>query len=113
MATWKTVLPPDVALIAREIWLNAILEASYPRRYLAGLDGTIFYFSAKRTGDNEVLRAQTWSPVAELPPLWLTQGGEALMKYAQSDSRSADALRAELQTIRNKLFAYYREHGRH
>jgi len=104
-------LPADIVVLVREIWLNAILEAHYPRLYIAGLDGTIFYFGAKRS-DSELLGAQAWSPEADSPPLWITNAGVEVLKYALATSADVDALRRDLLATRNRLFAHYSEHGR-
>lgn len=66
-------LPADVAKMVRDIWLNAILEAHYPRFLLQGADGDTHYFGAMRDDSRLLLRAEAWSPEADFPPrCWLT-----------------------------------------
>jgi hypothetical protein len=112
-ARLKVELPSDLAILIREIWLNAILEARYPRFPLGGADGEDHYFGAMRYHSREILRAEVWSPSSNLPPLWMAKAGAEIFSYTRSKSSSADRLRAYLLALRQKLFAYYAKHGRH
>jgi hypothetical protein len=112
-AEHRTVpFPFELATLVREIWLNAILESHYPRLYLGGADGDDYYFGATRD-DSLLLRAEVWSPDADLPPRWLVEAGDQIFNYAQRDSNDAVVLRKSLVALRKRLFNYYEEHGRH
>ena len=109
----SVVIPNDIGALLQDIWLNAILDARYPRFYLAGADGDTYYFGATRAHDQEMLWAEVWSPEADLPPLWMTQTGAEVFAYAQSKARDNAQLRRRLQETRTRLYAYYERHGRH
>ena len=104
--------PSELATLVREIWLNAILESHYPRFYLGGADGDDYYFGATRD-DSLLLRAEVWSPDADLPPRWLVDAGDQIFNHAQGDSNDAAELRKSLVALRKRLFSHYEEHGRH
>jgi hypothetical protein len=112
-ARLKVELPSDLAILVREIWLNAILEARYPRFLLAGLDGETHYFGAVRYQSREILGAEVWSPTTDLPPLWMAKAGGEVFSYTRSNSGDANRLRTYLVALRQRLFAYYAKHGRH
>ena len=112
-AEHRTVsFPSEVATLVRQIWLNAILESHYPRFFLAGADGDDYYFGATRD-DSLLLRAEVWSPDADLPPRWLVDAGDQLFNYAQTGSNDIAQVRKSLVALRNRLFSYYEKHGRH
>ena len=106
-------LPADVAKMVRDIWLNAILEAHYPRFLLQGADGDTHYFGAMRDDSRLLLRAEAWSPEADFPPRWLADAGAQLFTYAQTASDHPTQLRMALHALRDRLFRYYAQHGRH
>jgi hypothetical protein len=109
----SVAVPSDIGALLQELWLNAILEARYPRFYLAGLDGDMHYFGATRAHDREMLWAEVWSPRANLPPLWMTQIGAEVFTFAQSTARDDAQLRRHLLDLQGKLYSYYKRHGRH
>ena len=111
-ARLKVELPSDLVILVREIWLNAILEAHYPRLILAGADGEIHYFGAMRYHSRETLRAEVWSPISDLPPLWMAKAGGEIFSYTRSKPSNASQLRTYLVGLRRKLFAYYAKHSR-
>ena len=89
----SVALPSDIGALLQQIWLNAILEARYPRFFLAGADGEMHFFAATRARDREMLWAEVWSPHGDLPPLWMTQAGAAVFAYARSEDRNEEQLR--------------------
>lgn len=105
-------IPDEIVAVVREVWVNAILEARYPRTVSRGMDGAVHKFGARIVSCGLCL-AETWSPHVDLPPLWLVETGEALRSYARATNRDAEALHRTMSAHRDRLFAYYRQHGRH
>jgi len=59
--------PSELATLVRDIWLNAILESHYPAfTSVAQMVTTIT--SVATRDDSLLLRAEVWSPDADLPP---------------------------------------------
>jgi hypothetical protein len=100
----------EVAEALQEIWINALLEAHYPRFYPRGTDGTLYYFGAKVDKVGLDLHASTWSPDGDLPPAWMVRTGDTILKFCRSDQRNMAALLAQMREQRDRLFRYYRTH---
>jgi hypothetical protein len=105
-------LPDEIVVAVRDVWVNGILEARYPRIISRGMDGAVHTFGARIVSCGLCL-AETWSPHVDLPPLWLVETGEALRTYARATDRDSESLHRMVSAHRDRLFAYYRQHGKH
>lgn len=104
-------LDADIAASIHEIWLNALLQARYPRFDNVGLDGESILFSATRYASNQVLGGSAWSPSADLPPAWLTILGHQIYQFGSDSLRNPDELRRLVSRTKKKLYDYYQKKG--
>jgi hypothetical protein len=106
-----TSVTPEIAQLIREIWINALLQARFPRFNNIGLDGVSFEFYAKRFISNQMLGGSTWSPYLDLPPLWLTEIGEEIYRFGTAADPDVVALRKALSRTKKRLYSYLRKKG--
>jgi len=108
----EVAIPNEVVALLEDLWVNAILEARYSRIISRGLDGAVLTFGARIVGCGMCL-AETWSPLVDLPPRWLVEAGEEVRSYARAASRDSELLYRDINALRDRLFEYYRVHGKH
>ncbi|MGC3980331.1 MAG: hypothetical protein QM808_03640 [Steroidobacteraceae bacterium] len=99
----------ETATLIQQIWINALLQARYPKSAPLGLDGAYFYFRTLVRPTYLQLFASTYSPGADLPPRWMVDAGETVNEFVLSDSRDEKRLSLYLIAQRNKLFNYLRK----
>jgi hypothetical protein len=105
----KFEIPEDLASLAYEMWANALFEVRYDRSSALGLDGWDSTFSCYIRGKGW-LYGRTWTPTRELPPKWMDEAGATLVTLAKD--RDIAKCRAELVRLHDKLFLYWKAHGK-
>ena len=107
----KIVVTKALADLALQMWVNALLEVRYDRRSSLGFDGETYTFTTWVRG-NDWLCGTAWSPDKELPPKWMVQAGDELIKLGRTPTLKIEDGVKDLQQLHDKLFAYLKEHGR-
>jgi len=101
----------EMASLIYEIWANALLEVRYDRKDAQGTDGTTYTFSTFIRGVGW-LSGSTWSPDLDLPPKWMVETGDYLIKFSKPNHRDPEKAEVVLRSVRNRLFDYLKKNGK-
>jgi hypothetical protein len=74
---------------------------------MVGNDGTTYLFSTYLRGPGW-LSAQTWSPDADLPPKWLADLGETVLRYSRAQKHDPRQLAEVVSREGTRLLEYFR-----
>lgn len=105
----KLKIPEDIVRSVYEMWVNALFEVRYDRRFDGTLDGWTDIFSTYVRGKGW-LHGTATCPEKDLPPKWLEDAAQALIVFSKNGD--AKACRATITPLHDKLLAYLAKHGK-